>query len=113
MLHHLERAIQVYAQRRDWRTPALCVAYVMATAVVRFAHTGRSTFMLRKVGGWWCRCYRGESGAEPGNRKGFIWFAPEITLTGMDKNTTAASNAPRGGPLPYLALEFPSGAQVM
>ena len=38
MLQHLERAIQVYAQRRNWRTPSLCVAFTMGTSVVRFAH---------------------------------------------------------------------------
>lgn len=51
------------------------------TSVMRFAHTGRSSFLLKKEGGWWCRCYKGKSKAENGKRKGFVWFAPNVTLT--------------------------------
>ena len=79
MLQNFEWVIHVYAHRRDWRTPSLCVAFITATSVMRFAHTGRSSFLLRNEGGWWCRCYKGKSKAENSKRKGFLWFAPNVT----------------------------------
>ena len=122
MLQHLERAIQVYAQRNDWRTPSLCAAFTMATSVVRFAHTGRPSFLLCKAGGCWCRCYRGKSKAENGRRKGFVCFAPNVMLTHMPNTPLqilycmwheTSRMALRGGSLSYLAFELPRGTQVM
>ena len=112
----------MHAQRRDWKTPTLCVAFIMATSVLRFAHTGRSSFFIQKEGGWWCRCHKGKSKAENGKRRGFLWFAPEVTLIGASTTplqilhrmwNEVSQAAPRGEPLSYLAFEYPKGTQVL
>ena len=122
MLQYLEHQIHMHAQRKDWKTPTLCVAFIMATSVLRFAHTGRSSFFIQKEGGWWCRCHKGKSKAENGKRRGFLWFAPDVTLIGASTTPLqilyrmwdeVSQAAPRGEPLSYLAFEYPTGTQVL
>ena len=119
MIQQLERAILAASAIDHWTTPSLCTAHIMATGVVRFAHTKRSAFMLKKTGGWWCKCFLGKCGAEQGKRREYVWFAPAVNLTGMAQSPIeilhklwdrASRNL--GRPITYLAFEAHTGAEV-
>ena len=47
---------------------------VLATAVVRFRHVQRSTFLFHKDTGAWCSCRLGKAKGEGGARRPFLWL---------------------------------------
>ena len=118
MLARLEEAVSSEQTCRS-HVPALCVAHVMATAVVRFRHVQRSKFLYTKEEGAWFRCALGKAKADGGVRTGFLWFAPAATLgeprvtsqpvlSELHQIWTDASSK-RGEPLPYLAMDGVTG----
>jgi hypothetical protein len=48
MIQQLERAIVASSAVDHWKTPSLCTAHIMATGVVRFAHTTAQPSCSRK-----------------------------------------------------------------
>lgn len=80
MLKHLEERLH-RGTCGTRKAPAVCVALIIATAVVRFKHVQRSVFAVRKTEGTWCRCSLGKASSGEGARKSFLWYAPKVTLT--------------------------------
>ena len=101
--------------------PALCVAHVLATSVLRFRHAQRSTFMQIKKTGYWCKCALGKVRNDTGARAAFYWFAPQVQI-GTDTthvqvteklyNLWATMSVRVGHTLPYMAFDGRTGRKL-
>jgi hypothetical protein len=112
----------VNSERTDKRlVPALCVAFVMGTAVTRFRHMQRSRFFIHRNEGYWCKCAMGKAKNDMGARTPFLWFAPKTILVDNEDlrapievlhNMWVDFSSQAGVPLQYLAFDGVSGRML-
>ena len=120
MLKRIVEMVNSEQTDRRW-VPALCVAFVMGTAVTRFRHMQRSRFFIHRSEGYWCKCAMGKAKNDVGVRTSFLWFAPKTVIEEDEDlrapievlhNMWADFSSQAGVPLQYLAFDGVSGRML-